>query len=189
LKTVAQAQTHCPQCPLDAILADLGLPRGTYFRWVARAADGQLADQVVVPHRAAIPPTPQEADAVVDFARSKPLLGYPVVCPAGNRRASGKHSGVKQYFKENRALRTETTVNNPQDFGVGKDLSNWTLRACARWRRPSTSDCWRRSGSVRIVCSRPKASPACPNRRRRTTASARQACALASRAPWRCLPP
>lgn len=36
-----------------------------------------------------------------------------------------KHSGVKQYFKENRALRTETTINNPQDFGVGKDLSNW----------------------------------------------------------------
>jgi hypothetical protein len=52
-------------------------------------------------------------------------LTYPVVCPAGNRRASGKHSGVKQYFKENRALRTETTVNNPQDFGLGKDLSNW----------------------------------------------------------------
>ena len=36
-----------------------------------------------------------------------------------------KHSGVKQYFKENRALRTETTINNPQDFDVGKDLSNW----------------------------------------------------------------
>jgi len=36
-----------------------------------------------------------------------------------------KHSGVKQYFKENRALRTETTINNPHDFGVRKDLSNW----------------------------------------------------------------
>ena len=32
---------------------------------------------------------------------------------------------AKQYFKENRALRTETTINNPHDFGVGKDLSNW----------------------------------------------------------------
>ena len=31
---------------------------------------------------------------------------------------------VKQYFKENRALRTETTINNPGDFYVGKDLSN-----------------------------------------------------------------
>ena len=36
-----------------------------------------------------------------------------------------KHSGVKQYFKENRALRTETTINNPHDFGVDKGLRNW----------------------------------------------------------------
>jgi len=43
-----------------------------------------------------------------------------------NLHLTYKHSGVKQYFKENRALRTETTVNNPQDFGVGKDLSNWS---------------------------------------------------------------
>ena len=43
-----------------------------------------------------------------------------------NLHLTYKHSGVKQYFKENRALRTETTVNNPHDFGVGKDLSNWT---------------------------------------------------------------
>jgi len=43
-----------------------------------------------------------------------------------NLHLTYKHSGVKQYFKLNRALRTETTVNNPQDFGVGKDLSNWT---------------------------------------------------------------
>lgn len=37
-----------------------------------------------------------------------------------------KHSGVKQYFKENRALRTETTINNPWDFRVNKDLANWS---------------------------------------------------------------
>jgi hypothetical protein len=36
-----------------------------------------------------------------------------------------KHSMVKQYFKENRALRTETTINNPHDFRVNKDLANW----------------------------------------------------------------
>jgi hypothetical protein len=34
-----------------------------------------------------------------------------------------KHSHLKQYFKENRALRTETTLNDPGDFGVHKDLS------------------------------------------------------------------
>lgn len=43
-----------------------------------------------------------------------------------NLHLTYKHSGVKQYFKENRALRTETTINNPLDFNVGKDLSNWT---------------------------------------------------------------
>jgi hypothetical protein len=35
-----------------------------------------------------------------------------------------KKSRVKQYFKENRALRTETTINDPKDFRVNKDLSN-----------------------------------------------------------------
>ena len=35
-----------------------------------------------------------------------------------------KNSHVKQYFKENRALRTETIINDPKDFGIGKDLSN-----------------------------------------------------------------
>ena len=76
MKTVEQAQTHCPQRPLAAILADLGLPSATYFRWVERAAAGQLADQVVVPHRTPVPPTPQEADMVVNFAHAHPLLGY-----------------------------------------------------------------------------------------------------------------
>jgi hypothetical protein len=38
-----------------------------------------------------------------------------------------KHSKVKQYLKEGRALRTETTVNDPYDFGVGRLLNaeNW----------------------------------------------------------------
>jgi hypothetical protein len=35
-----------------------------------------------------------------------------------------KRSHVKQYFKEQRALRTETTINNPLDFGVNKGLRN-----------------------------------------------------------------
>ena len=35
-----------------------------------------------------------------------------------------KKSLVKQYFKENRALRTETIINDPKDFGVRLDLSN-----------------------------------------------------------------
>jgi hypothetical protein len=35
-----------------------------------------------------------------------------------------KHTTVKQYHKEGKALRTETTINNPADFGLGKGLSN-----------------------------------------------------------------
>ena len=35
-----------------------------------------------------------------------------------------KKSLVKQYFKEGRALRTETIINDPKDFGVRMDLSN-----------------------------------------------------------------
>jgi hypothetical protein len=35
-----------------------------------------------------------------------------------------KKSLVKQYFKENRALRTETIINDPKDFGVKLGLSN-----------------------------------------------------------------
>lgn len=35
-----------------------------------------------------------------------------------------KHSRIKQYHKEGRALRTETTINNPKDFCIGKRLKN-----------------------------------------------------------------
>jgi hypothetical protein len=38
-----------------------------------------------------------------------------------------KASKVKAYFKEHRALRVETTINDPNDFGVGRPLNreNW----------------------------------------------------------------
>jgi len=35
-----------------------------------------------------------------------------------------KNTRIKQYHKENRALRTETTINNSYDFGIGKRLCN-----------------------------------------------------------------
>jgi hypothetical protein len=35
-----------------------------------------------------------------------------------------KKSLIKQYFKEGRALRTETIINDPKDFRVRMDLSN-----------------------------------------------------------------
>jgi hypothetical protein len=35
-----------------------------------------------------------------------------------------KSTRIKQYHKEGRALRTETTINNTRDFGIGKLLKN-----------------------------------------------------------------
>jgi hypothetical protein len=35
-----------------------------------------------------------------------------------------KHSRIKQYHKEGRALRTETTINDTRDFAIGKRLCN-----------------------------------------------------------------
>ena len=35
-----------------------------------------------------------------------------------------KHSRIKQYHKEGRALRTETIINDCYDFGIGRRLSN-----------------------------------------------------------------
>jgi hypothetical protein len=35
-----------------------------------------------------------------------------------------KNTRIKQYHKESRALRTETTINNTYDFGIGKRLRN-----------------------------------------------------------------
>jgi hypothetical protein len=35
-----------------------------------------------------------------------------------------KHTGIKQYHKDRRAPRTETTINDTRDFGIGKRLTN-----------------------------------------------------------------
>jgi DNA-binding HxlR family transcriptional regulator len=42
-------------------------------------------------------------------------------------RVDYKHSSIKQYYKEDRGLhglRTETTINDTRDFGIGKGLRN-----------------------------------------------------------------
>src|SRR6478672_11994614 len=38
--------------------------------------------------------------------------------------ADYKHTRIKQYHKEGKALRTETTINDTRDFGIGKRLTN-----------------------------------------------------------------
>ena len=42
-----------------------------------------------------------------------------------------KNTRIKQYHKENRALRTETTINNSYDFGIGRRLCNLPIAAHA----------------------------------------------------------
>ena len=42
-----------------------------------------------------------------------------------------KKTQVKQYLKERRALRTETTLNQPRDLGIGKELTNLAAMAKA----------------------------------------------------------
>lgn len=76
MDTIHRAQALCPERSLTDILADLGLPEATYYRWRERAAAGQLADRVVVPYRQAIPPTPSEFGIVLAYAYRQPLLGY-----------------------------------------------------------------------------------------------------------------
>ena len=41
-----------------------------------------------------------------------------------SRHVDYKNATIKQYHKQGRALRTETTINNTRDFGIGKRLTN-----------------------------------------------------------------
>ena len=55
-----------------------------------------------------------------------------------------KKTQVKQYLKEGRALRTETTLNQPRDFGIGKELTNLAALAAVGYsanRRLLDAEC------------------------------------------------
>jgi hypothetical protein len=55
-----------------------------------------------------------------------------------------KKTQVKQYLKEGRALRTETTVNQPRDLGTGTELTNLAAMATAGYaasRRLMDAEC------------------------------------------------
>ena len=46
-----------------------------------------------------------------------------------------KHATIKQYHKEGRALRTETTINDTHDFKIGKRLTLAARRPAQRCRK------------------------------------------------------
>ena len=80
-----------------------------------------------------------------------------------------KSSHVKQYFKEQHALRTETTINNPMDFYVAEGRRQ--PLPPARSRRPGQSQAPRsraRQSPLRPDPRRPRPPPA-PDRRSRPT--------------------
>jgi len=90
-----------------------------------------------------------------------------------------KHSKAKQYLKGGSALRTETTINDPNDFGVARTLNptNWLALTASATR--STSGSW--PPSLRRATARPtrpRLLRSC--RRRPMTASQHQPCASAT---------
>lgn len=75
LGTVRQAQERTRDA-VEEILAHLGLPAATYYRWQDREQAGCLADRVIVPCRRVPSPTPHEGTAVRNFALTHPQTGY-----------------------------------------------------------------------------------------------------------------
>jgi hypothetical protein len=52
-----------------------------------------------------------------------------------------KSGRIKQYYKEHRALRTETVICNTRDFGIGRRVNADNWRACGRLATKPTSVC------------------------------------------------
>lgn len=64
-----------------------------------------------------------------------------------------KHSRIKQYCKEGVALRTETTINDTRDFGIGRRLPN--LPALREVGFPPTGASWRCNESAQTRSPEP----------------------------------
>jgi hypothetical protein len=71
-----------------------------------------------------------------------------------------KNTRIKQYHKESRALRTETTINNARDFGIGKRLCNLpALRAIGFAANRRLIEVERLSHDCVLPLSRPASQP------------------------------
>ena len=55
---------------------------------------------------------------------------------------SYKNSKIKQYFKEDKALRTEMTINNARDFAIGTFRNLRICPLCGRSALPPTDAYW-----------------------------------------------
>ena len=98
-----------------------------------------------------------------------------------------KRPKIKQYHKEGRALRTETTINNTRDFGIGKRLKNLpALREVGFPANRRLLDV-QRSATTRASAKTRSAAVARPDRW--STASAPPRCASATSRPGPALGP
>jgi hypothetical protein len=94
-----------------------------------------------------------------------------------------KTSRIKQYFKEGRALRTETTINDPKDFGVNKDLSQMPyLAQIGRQINRRLLDVQRVSHNCHLRKRMSNGSSCLPSRK---TVNAPRGYALANYGSWR----
>jgi hypothetical protein len=72
---------------------------------------------------------PEKVSLIFDRRITKRTPGrfHPRVLTQGvipSLHVSYKHAKIKQYFKSDRALRTETNINNSRDFAIGRSLHN-----------------------------------------------------------------
>jgi len=95
-----------------------------------------------------------------------------------------KYTAIKQYHKEGRALRTETTINDTRDFGIGKRLHN--LPACGRSASPPTGACSASNDSATTRSASPRRSPPSTTRCSPRPAPASPGCGSPTAAPKRC---
>ncbi len=76
-----------------------------------------------------------------------------------------KHTNIKQYHKEGRALRTETTINDTRDFDIGKRLVNLPalreigFKATGAYRAPNDSTTTRSPEPVTCTTSPTRSPP------------------------------
>ena len=96
-----------------------------------------------------------------------------------------KSTRIKQYHKEGRALRTETTINNTREFGIGKLLKN--LPALRQIGFRPTGVCWT-SRKCRMIVRSVRTSSRRSYVPSRWKGSAPQRCVLATRGYKLCSP-
>ena len=97
-----------------------------------------------------------------------------------------KHTRIKQYHKQGRALRTETTVNDTRDFSIGKRLTN--LPALRRSASPPTGVCCTSNDSATTRSPAPPPCTPSPTRSPPPPGRAYPACGWPTGAATPCCP-